>query len=236
MNCYAPYFGKCKRDEWVSKVLEWKKEYPLVYKKSENEIKPQEVIETISKITDGNAIIVTDVGQHQMWTAQFYQFKKPENFCSSGGAGTMGYGLPAALGAQVGRPNDKVIAIVGDGGIQMTAQEFMTLAHFKVPVKVVVLNNSYLGMVRQWQEIFHQKRYSSVDLNISPDFIKLAEAYRIKGVKIEKPQDLEKMLRENIASDEPVLIECIVSKEENVLPMIPPGGEGHKMMGMRGEI
>ncbi len=232
----VPKIKERKRDEWVSKVLEWKKEYPLVYKKSENEIKPQEVIETISKITDGNAIIVTDVGQHQMWTAQFYQFKKPENFCSSGGAGTMGYGLPAALGAQVGRPNDKVIAIVGDGGIQMTAQEFMTLAHFKVPVKVVVLNNSYLGMVRQWQEIFHQKRYSSVDLNISPDFIKLAEAYRIKGVKIEKPQDLEKMLRENIASDEPVLIECIVSKEENVLPMIPPGGEGHKMMGMRGEI
>ena len=232
----VPKIKERKRDEWVSKVQEWKKEYPLVYKKSENEIKPQEVIETISKITDGNAIIVTDVGQHQMWTAQFYQFKKPENFCSSGGAGTMGYGLPAALGAQVGRPNDKVIAIVGDGGIQMTAQEFMTLAHFKVPVKVVVLNNSYLGMVRQWQEIFHQKRYSSVDLNISPDFIKLAEAYRIKGVKIEKPQDLEKMLRENIASDEPVLIECIVSKEENVLPMIPPGGEGHKMMGMRGEI
>jgi acetolactate synthase I/II/III large subunit len=231
-----PKIKERNRDEWLEKVMKWKEEYPLVYKKSENEIKPQEVIETISKITEGNAVIVTDVGQHQMWTAQFYRFQRPENFCSSGGAGTMGYGLPAAMGAQVGRPKDKVIAIVGDGGIQMTAQEFMTLAHFKIPVKVVILNNSFLGMVRQWQEIFHDKRYSSVDLNISPDFMKLAEAYRIKGVKIEDPKDLERLLRENIENDEPVLIECVVSKEENVLPMVPPGGEGHKMMGIRGEI
>ncbi|OQA15542.1 MAG: Acetolactate synthase large subunit [bacterium ADurb.Bin363] len=224
------------RKEWVEKIKNWKKEYPLVYKKEENKIKAQQVIETVSKITNGEAIIVTDVGQHQMWTAQFYAFKEKSILCSSGGAGTMGYGLPAALGAKVGAKDSKVIAFVGDGGIQMTAQEFMTLAHFKIPVKVIILNNSYLGMVRQWQEIFHNRRYSSVNLEINPDFIKLAEAYRLKGVKIEDPSKLEEVLKENIESDEPVLIECVVAKEENVLPMVPPGGEGHKMMGIRGEL
>jgi len=227
---------KEKRPEWVDKVLNWKKEYPNTYKNSDTEIKPQYVIETISKLTNGEAIIVTDVGQHQMWTAQFYQFNKSGHLCSSGGAGTMGYGVPAAIGAKVAKPNETVIAVVGDGGIQMTIQELMTIAHYKIPVKIVLLNNSFLGMVRQWQEIFHNKRYSSVDMAVSPNFMKLAEAYGIKGVKIENPNELEKLLKENIENNEPVLIECKVSKEENVLPMVPPGGAGHKMMGIRGEL
>jgi len=225
-----------KHKDWVDKVIKWKNEYPIKYKKSETEIKPQEVIEYISEITNGEAIIVTDVGQHQMWTAQFYKFNKAGHICSSGGAGTMGYGLPAAIGAKVGKPNEKVIAIVGDGGIQMTIQELMTISHFNIPIKVVILNNSFLGMVRQWQEIFHNKRYSSVDLEISPDFMKLAEGYNVKGVKIEKPSEMKAKLRESIESDEPVVIECKISKEENVLPMVPPGGVGHKMMGIRGEL
>lgn len=225
-----------ERKEWIETVKKWKEESPLVYKKSKNVIKPQEVIEKISEITNGEALIVTDVGQHQMWTAQYYKFTKSHQFCTSGGAGTMGYGLPAALGAQVAKPKERVIAIVGDGGIQMTAQELMTLSHFKIPVKVVILNNSFLGMVRQWQEIFHNKRYSSVDLEVSPDFVKLAEAYKMKGVRVEDPEKLYDVLKENIESNEPVLIDCKISREENVLPMVPPGGAIHKMVGIKGEL
>lgn len=218
--------------KWIQTVLDWKEKYPLQYKKEENIIKPQEVVEAISRITNGDAIIVTDVGQHQMWTAQYYQFHNPASLCTSGGAGTMGYGLPAALGAKVAHPEKTVIAIVGDGGIQMTAQEMVTLADYKIPVKIVVLNNSYLGMVRQWQEIFFEKRYSAVDISLSPDFVMLAKANRIAGVLIDNPAELEKVLKENIESDEPVLIEVKVSKEENVLPMVPSGGQINKMLGI----
>jgi acetolactate synthase-1/2/3 large subunit len=225
-----------EKDKWYNQVQNWKTEYPMIYPKSNTEIKPQQVIEKISEITEGNAIIVTDVGQHQMWTAQYYNFKHPDKLCTSGGAGTMGYGLPAALGAKVGQPNETVIAVVGDGGIQMTSQELMTLAHFSIPVKVVILNNSYLGMVRQWQELFFDNRYSSVDLEISPDFVKLAEAYSVKGVRIEDPADLDSLLRDNLLSDEPVVFDIKVSKEENVLPMVPLGKAAHVMMGKKGEL
>lgn len=225
-----------EKSTWNTQIENWKEEYPMIYKKSDIEIKPQQVVEKISEITEGNAIVVTDVGQHQMWTAQYYNFNRPESFCSSGGAGTMGYGLPAALGAKVGRPDRPVVAIVGDGGVQMTAQELMTLAHFSIPVKLVILNNSYLGMVRQWQELFFDNRYSAVDLEISPDFVKLADAYSVKGIRVEKPEDLDAALRDNLLTDEPVLFDIKVTKEENVLPMVPLGKAAHVMMGKKGEL
>ncbi|MDN5303924.1 MAG: acetolactate synthase large subunit [Fusobacteriaceae bacterium] len=225
-----------EKTEWNETVTKWKNENPLVYKNSSEEIKPQYLIEKISELTKGEAIIVTDVGQHQMWAAQYYKFKNPDSHCTSGGAGTMGYALPAALGAKVGQPNKPVIAIVGDGGIQMTSQELMTLAHFNIPIKVVIVNNSYLGMVRQWQEIFYSNRYSQVDLEISPDFVKLAEAYSLKGVRLTTPSELDEKLEELLTSDEPVVIDVKVSKEENVLPMVPAGGDSHKMLGIKGEL
>ena len=227
---------EAKRDNWIAKINSWKEEYPFMYKKEDGKLKAQEVIEAVSKVTNGEAIVVTDVGQHQMWAAQFYDYKKAGRICTSGGAGTMGYGLPAALGAKVGREDLTVIAIVGDGGIQMTAQEMMTLYHYNIPVKIILLNNSYLGMVRQWQEIFYERRYSFVDLETNPLFMKLAEAYRIKGVQITSKENLEETLRENIESNEPVLIECVVEKEENVFPMIPSGQDVSKMVGLKGEL
>lgn len=222
--------------EWLNQIKDWKKEYPLQYTKRDNEIRPQQAIEAISNITNGEAVIITDVGQHQMWTAQYYKFNKAGNFCSSGGAGTMGFGVPGGLGAQVGRPDDTVISIVGDGGFQMTSQELMTIMQYNLPVKTVILNNGFLGMVRQWQEIFHSKRYSSVDLSMNPNFVKLGEAYGMTSIKIESPQELETKLKEHLLSDEPVLIEIVVTKEDNVFPMIPAGKSVHELMGKKGEL
>ncbi|WP_369710593.1 biosynthetic-type acetolactate synthase large subunit [Leptotrichia sp. HSP-334] len=223
--------------EWVEKVIEWKKEYPLGYRKvGEDKLLPQEVLQAIDDILKGDAIIVTDVGQHQMWAAQYFTYQNPDSIVTSGGAGTMGFGLPAAIGAQIGAPDKKVVLIVGDGGFQMTVQELMMIKQYNLPVKVVILNNSYLGMVRQWQELFKDRRYSFVNLEVNPDFIKIADAYGIKNAKLTNKEDLRTKLKDLILSDEGVLIECVVEKEENVFPMIPAGKTVSQMIGKKGEL
>jgi len=223
--------------EWVEKVIEWKKEYPLGHRKvGEDKLLPQEVLQAIDDILKGDAIIVTDVGQHQMWAAQYFTYQNPDSIVTSGGAGTMGFGLPAAIGAQIGAPDKKVVLIVGDGGFQMTVQELMMIKQYNLPVKVVILNNSYLGMVRQWQELFKDRRYSFVNLEVNPDFIKIADAYGIKNTKLTNKEDLRTKLKDLILSDEGVLIECVVEKEENVFPMIPAGKTVSQMIGKKGEL
>ncbi|MGL4392556.1 MAG: biosynthetic-type acetolactate synthase large subunit [Fusobacteriaceae bacterium] len=201
---------------------DWKNSHLNEAKEKENELSQYSVIKFINKFADENTIVVTDVGQHQMFTAQHFHFKKPYTFCSSSGAGTMGYGLPAAIGAQVANPDKKVIAIIGDGGFQMTLQELILLRQYKLPVKIIILNNGVLGMVRQWQELFHNKRFSEIDLSVSPDFSKIGEAYGIKSFKIEDISSIQK-LEEALKSDEPILVDVVVSPEFNVYPIIPPG-------------
>ncbi|WP_336039173.1 biosynthetic-type acetolactate synthase large subunit [Fusobacterium polymorphum] len=234
LNEKAP---KVSYDEWLKQIKKWKKEYSLTYRKTEDNILiPQEILSEIDKITKGNVIVATDVGQHQMWTAQYLTFNNPYSILTSGGAGTMGFGLPAAIGAQVANPNKKVLAVVGDGGFQMTFQELMLIKEYNLPVKIFIINNSYLGMVRQWQELFHEKRYSSVDLSYNPDFIKIGEAYGIKSIQLKNKKDLKKNLKKILESDEAVLVECIVEKEENVYPMIPAGKDVSCIVGKRGVL
>ena len=234
LNEKAP---KVSYDEWLKQIKKWKKEYSLTYRKTEDDILiPQEILSEIDKITKGNIIVATDVGQHQMWAAQYLTFNNPYSILTSGGAGTMGFGLPAAIGAQVANPDKKVLAIVGDGGFQMTFQELMLIKEYKLPVKIFIINNSYLGMVRQWQELFHEKRYSSVDLSYNPDFIKIGEAYGIKSIQLKNKKDLKKQLKKILESDEAVLVECIVEKEENVYPMIPAGKDVSCIVGKRGVL
>ena len=234
LNEKAP---KVSYDEWLKQIKKWKKEYSLTYRKTEDDILiPQEILSEIDKITKGNVIVATDVGQHQMWAAQYLTFNNPYSILTSGGAGTMGFGLPAAIGAQVANPNKKVLAIVGDGGFQMTFQELMLMKEYNLPVKIFIINNSYLGMVRQWQELFHEKRYSSVDLSYNPDFIKIGEAYGIKSIQLTNKKDLKKHLKKILESDEAVLVECIVEKEENVYPMIPAGKDVSYIVGKRGVL
>ena len=234
LNEKAP---KVYYDEWLKQIKKWKKEYSLTYRKTEDDILiPQEILSEIDKITKGNVIVATDVGQHQMWAAQYLTFNNPYSILTSGGAGTMGFGLPAAIGAQVANPNKKVLAVVGDGGFQMTFQELMLIKEYNLPVKIFIINNSYLGMVRQWQELFHEKRYSSVDLSYNPDFIKIGEAYGIKSIQLKNKKDLKKHLKKILESDEAVLVECIVEKEENVYPMIPAGKDVSCIVGKRGVL
>ncbi len=213
-----------EREEWLEQINKWKKMYPLTYKNSNKVIKPQYVIEQIYEVTRGEAILSAGVGQHQMWAAMFYKFSFPRQFINSGGLGTMGFGLPAGIGAKVGRPDVPVFVIDGDGSFLMTMQEVVTAVHYKIPVKVAIINNGYLGMVRQWQELFYEKRYSEVDLSIQPDFVKLAEACGAVGFRAEKPSEVREILEEAMRiEDRPVIMDFHVDREENVFPMVPAG-------------
>lgn len=225
--------NKPKITDWTNKLAENKVAYPYWYDKGETAISPQWLIENVHKASNGKAIVVTDVGQHQMWAAQFYSFRKAHNWVTSGGLGTMGFGLPAAIGAQIGRPDDTVIAILGDGGVQMTIQELGVIQELKLPVKVFIVNNEALGMVRQWQEEFHGERYSSSLLPANPDFIKIAEGYGIRGVKVDNEKDVPKVLEEVFAYDGPVVIDFRVEKMTKVLPMVAPGAGINEMVGVK---
>ena len=217
-------------EEWAQYITDIKTDNPLQYD-PEGEIKPQYVIEQINELTGGNAIVTTDVGQHQMWAAQYYQPNAPRKFITSGGLGTMGFGLPAGIGAQVACPEQTVFVIAGDGGIQMNSQEIATACQYGIPVKVAIINNRYLGMVRQWQELFFGKRYSQCDLDYEPDFVKLAEAYGAVGLRVTKTEDVVATLKQAIATPGPVFIDFRVEREENVYPMVPPGGVLNGMLG-----
>lgn len=207
---------------WHQQIHQWKKKFPLSYCRSKK-IKPQYVIETLWRLTKGKAIITTEVGQNQMWTAQFYRFDDPNTFLSSGGLGTMGFGLPAAIGAQVAYPDKLVVDIAGDGSIQMNIQEMATAVQYNIPVKVVILNNNFLGMVRQWQELFFDKRYSHTDMSHAPDFVKLAEAYGAKGFRATTHEEVEKILKQGLRTPGPVIMDFEVEPEEGVYPMVKPG-------------
>lgn len=219
--------------EWNKKLLMLKEKYSLVVPRREESLTTQQVLKEIDRVVSGEGVITTDVGQHQMWSALHLTFKNPNSIISSGGGGTMGFGLPSAIGAQVACPDKKVISIVGDGGFQMNIQELILLKEYRLPVKIFIMNNSYLGMVRQWQELFHNGRYSQVDLLSNPDFTKVAEAYGVKSLTIKDENELLK-IEEIIESDEPILVNCIVTREENVYPMIPAGKSVEDMIGMRG--
>lgn len=219
-----------KADAWRAQVQRLKLEKPLKYKDSDTELKPQWVIEMLNETTSGEAIITTDVGQHQMWTAQYYKFNQPRSWITSGGLGTMGFGFPSAIGAQMGHPDRLVISINGDGGMQMCAQELAICAINNIPVKVVVINNQVLGMVRQWQEIIYDNRYSHINLEGSPDFVKLAEAYGVKGLRATNKEEARRVWQEALDTPGPVLVEFVVSKEENVYPMVTQGSTIDQML------
>ncbi len=221
---------EAKHREWLEKIEEWEREHPLTYQRSDQVVKPQQVVETIYELTQGKAYICTEVGQHQMWVAQFYKHRYPRHFITSGGLGTMGFGFPAAIGVQVAHPDALVIDIAGDGSFQMNIQELATVAQYNLPVKVVIINNGYLGMVRQWQQLFFDRVYSETDISVQPDFVKVAEAYGIKGYRIEKPSELKKVLKEAFEHKGPVVVDVRVDREENVLPMVPAGASVSQMI------
>jgi acetolactate synthase-1/2/3 large subunit len=218
-----------KRQKWFAQIEEWRSTKPLAYKQ-EDIIKPQFVVEKLYELTKGEAIITTEVGQNQMWAAQYYHFNQPNHFITSGGLGCMGFGLPAAIGAQIACPDKLVIDIAGDGSIQMNIQEMATAVQCCLPVKVAILNNAYLGMVRQWQELFYDKRYVCTDMNCAPDFVKLAEAYGAVGLRASKPEEVEAVLKEGLSVPQPVIMDFKVDREESVYPMVPAGAPITEML------
>ena len=224
------YIKPGTREQWNSKIEAWKKKCPLTYEDNGDCIKPQYVVEKIEEVTNGEAIITTEVGQNQMWAAQFFRYTKPRTFISSGGLGTMGFGFPAAIGAKVGCPDKIVFDIAGDGSFQMNIQELATAAKNNINVKVAILDNGCLGMVRQWQELFYKKRYSHTILDSNPDFVKIAEAYGAKGLKVTCKKDVEGALKEAIKTAAPFVIDFKVAPEENVFPMVPAGASLTEML------
>ncbi len=222
--------GLAPLEPWHQQIEIWKEEHPLTYRKDSEVIKPQFVIEKTFDLTGGDCIVSTDVGQHQMWTAQFFKFLSPRTWLTSGGLGTMGYGFPAAIGAQRAFPKRRVIAVTGEGSFMMNIQEMATVASLEIPVKIIVLNNQYLGMVRQWQEFFYGSRYSSSFIGQSPDFVKLSEAFGVPGFRATKTDQVEEVLLKGLSTKGPVLMEFMVDPEENVFPMVPAGGSNIEMI------
>lgn len=211
-------------DGWLGQIAKWKQQYPLSYQQSESAIKPQYVLEQLSDLTQGDAILTTGVGQHQMWAAQYYQFQHPRSWVTSGGLGTMGFGLPSGLGAQIGQPGKTVFCITGDGSFQMNMQELVTAGHYNIPLKTIVMDNGYLGMVRQWQEFFFERRYSATHIEHgNPDFVAIAKGCGVEAFKITKPEEVRPAIEKALEISGPVLIHCQIEQEENVYPMIPSG-------------
>jgi acetolactate synthase I/II/III large subunit len=248
---HIPIVGDCKRilpkltaeyraleadrsrmDEWWQQLRRWQEEYPLKYEPSQDgDIPPQHMIQAMYKVTAGDAIVTSDVGQHQMWCAQYYGFTKPRRWINSGGLGTMGFGLPSAIGAKVAKPDELVVCLAGDGSLIMTCQELATAVEHDVNVKVFIMNNGYLGMVRQWQELFWDKRYSAVDMGKSPDWVKLAEAFGATGLRVTADDEMEDAMKQAIETEGPVVLDVQVRKEENCYPMIPAGAAARDMVG-----
>jgi len=219
-------------DGWWERIEGWREKHPLGYEDSaDSEIKPQRMIEALYEVTGGDAIVTSDVGQHQMWCAQYYHFNRPRRWINSGGLGTMGFGLPSAMGAKVAMPDEQVVCVAGDGSLIMNVQELATCVTEKIPVKVFIMNNGYLGMVRQWQELFWDRRYSAVDMGASPDWVKLAEAFGATGMRVSDKNELKGAMRTALETDGPVVLDVLVSKEENCYPMIPAGQAARDMVG-----